>query len=148
MRDIFMRNMKGTLHLQILDSVTREVINEFIHRNLIVDAGYAATAQSLAGVAGAAITYVQVGTSTTQHAPSDTAITEPVQIPIISVEYPDFAARFNFQIDANTANGMSIAEWGLITRDGRLFSRIVRDEIIAKTDAIEILGAWTINLQE
>ena len=41
---------------------------------------------------------------------------------------------------------MNIAEWGLITADGRLFSRLVRDEIIAKTDAIEILGAWTINL--
>ena len=145
-QEYFNRKWKGELHVIIRDSLTYEVINEFIHRNLIVDAGYAAATQSLAGVAGAAITSVQVGTSTTQPAPSDTAITGAVQIPVESVGYPDFAARFNFSIDANTANGMSIAEWGLITQDGRLFSRIVRDEIIAKTDAIEILGAWTINL--
>ena len=146
MQDKFIHKIIGSLHIQIIDSATHAVIKEFIHRNLIVDAGYAAAAQSLAGVAGAAITYVQAGTSTTSPAPSDTAITGAFQIPIISVEYPDFAVRFNFQMNANQANGMNIAEWGLITADGRLFSRLVREEIIAKTDAIEILGAWTINL--
>ena len=145
MQDSF-KKWKGDLHVLITYSATHEIINEFRQSNLIVNTGYTAAAQSLAGVSGAAIVNVQVGTSTTTTAPTDTAITNAVQVPVVSVEYPDFAVRFNFQINANQANGMSIAEWGLITADGRLFSRLVRDEIIAKTDAIEILGAWTINL--
>jgi len=146
MQDSFIRKWKGTLHVIIIDSVTRKNIDEFTHQNLIVDIGYAAAAQALAGVSGSEIVNVRVGTSTAHPAPSDTTITDAVTVPVTTVEYPDFAVRFNFQINANTANGINIAEWGLITQDGRLFSRLVRDEIIAKSDAIEILGAWTINL--
>ena len=136
----------GHLTLFIVDAATRKVLVR-TQRNLIVDGGYAAAAQSLAGVAGAAITRVRVGESTTEPQPGDTAIAAPFEtVQITGVDYPDFAVCFNFSINADTANGINIAEWGLITADGRLFSRLVRDEIIAKTNAIEILGAWTINL--
>ena len=146
LKDTFPRKLSGALALAVIDARTGQVISTFVRRNLIVATGYAAAAQALAGVAGAAITAVRVGTSTSPPATTDTAITNAVQVPVVSVEYPDSAVQFNFQINANTANGLNIAEWGLITADGRLFSRMVRDEIIAKTDAIEILGNWTINL--
>jgi len=148
MKDYFRAKFKGELTLSLIDSATREVISTNTHRNLIVDSGYKVTAQVLAGVTGAKISSVQVGISSHEPVPNDTDITDSVSVPIVTVEYPDdFSVRFNFEINSGTANGLDIVEFGLTTQDGRLFSRLVREQVISKTTDIEILGAWTIYIK-
>lgn len=115
-------------------------------KNLIVASGYTAAAEALAGIAGAKITAVAVGTNGTEPTPEDTAIRNAVVIPILSVEYPAPATvRFNFTIGYNDANGINIREFGLLTADGRLFSRRVR-EALEKTQYLTISGAWEIRM--
>ena len=143
-QDNFRKPLNGVLDLTVIDAKTKEVIAEHTKRNLIVNTGYAAAAKALAGQA--AINYVKIGTNATLPTMDDTAITDAETLPITSFEFPEFAVRFNFRIDALTANGMDIVEFGLITSSGDLFSRLVRPEVISKTNEIEILGSWQINL--
>ena len=106
--------------------------------------GYEAAAEALAGVAGAAIARVAVGTSGTEPTEGDTALTDAVSVAIQSVEYPAAGTvRFNFSIGYDVAVGKTIREFGLLTADGRLFSRKVR-EGIEKTEAMSIVGRWDI----
>lgn len=140
-----LKKLHGSLHLSVKDKAGN-VITEFVGDNLVVATGYTAAAEALAGVHGAAITQVAVGTSSAEPAETDTEITEAVKVPIQSVEYPSAGmVRFNFTIDYNTAVGMTIREFGLLTTDGRLFSRKVR-EAIEKTEAMSIVGAWDITI--
>jgi len=138
--------LMGMLFFSIVDAATNKVISTHTTHNIITDNGYHAAAQALAGVSGSAITTLAIGEDFTVPASGDTEITG-VTVPITSVEYPDnFSVRFNFQIDEYTANEMNLVEFGLVTQDGRLFSRLVRGEIIAKTDAIKIIGGYIINI--
>ena len=141
-------NMRGELSLRLIDANSGALIATHTQKNLITNLGYKAAAQGMAeALAGAQIKSVQVGTSTTVPALTDTAITGGVSVPITSITYPDGAMVFEFSIGSGVANGMNIVEFGLFTQDGRLFSRLVRDEIIAKTADFTILGSWKINLK-
>lgn len=144
LQEKFKNKWNGELTLSVIDNSTGDVISKIIHKNLIVNTGYESAAKALAGQA--AITYIQVGTSAIPPVPEDTTIQNAVTIPFQSVEFPGSAVKFNFEIEATMANGMDIVEFGLITQDGKLFSRLVRDEIISKTEEIAILGSWKINL--
>jgi len=55
------------------------------------------------------------------------------------------AVKFNFTVDFLDAVGMNIYEFGLITQDDKLFSRLTR-ALIAKTNEMQLVGQWTINL--
>lgn len=139
------KQMTGTLHLKAFDRDGVEVWRSD-EKNLIVASGYTATAEALAGVPGAKITAVAVGTNGTEPIPEDTTLKNAVVIPIQSVTYPAPATvRFNFIIGYNDAIGVNIREFGLLTADGRLFSRRVRD-VLEKSQYLTISGMWEIKI--
>lgn len=138
-------SLNGILHLRALDPKGKELWRS-AENNLIVVGGYEAAAQALAGIAGAKIQQVAVGTNGTAPTGSDISITNPVVVQVQSVEYPAVGTvRFNFMLEYADAVGMSIREFGLFTADGRLFSRKVRQPI-EKTAQMSIVGAWEINM--
>ena len=142
--------IEGGLHLTAIDR-QGNVLFEYDWKNLITDVGYRAAAEALANVTGAAITHIGMGTNSTTPANGDTAITNAVMVPVQSVEYPNTEFRssmlINFSVDFLVAVGMNIYEWGTITGDGRLFSRLVRAPII-KTNEMMLLGQWVINIKK
>lgn len=140
-----MREISGVLSLRAFNKKGDEVWND-TGRNLIVASGYAAAAAALAGVPGAKIASVAVGTNGEAPAAADTTIKNAVILPVQSVEYPaSGTVRFNFTIGYDDAPGMNIREFGLITADGRLFSRKVR-EILEKSQYLTISGMWEIKM--
>ncbi|MDR2449792.1 MAG: hypothetical protein LBD52_07525 [Prevotellaceae bacterium] len=139
------KRISGTLHLTAYDAHGVELWSDTAH-NLIVATGYNATAEALAGVEGARIQKIAVGANGTAPQATDTEITGAEVVNITNVEYPAPATvRFNFMIDYGVAVGMPIREFGLLTADGRLFSRKTR-EAIDKTEHMSIVGAWDIHM--
>lgn len=133
------------LHLVAFDIEGNEIW-QYCASNLIVASGYTIAAEALAGVIGATLTHVAVGTNGNEPQDDDTEITGATTVAITGVEYPERATvRFNFHIDYTDAVGMSIREFGLLSADGRLFSRKVR-EAIEKTEHMAIAGMWKINI--
>lgn len=140
-----MREMSGTLHLRAFDKSGKEMWSD-TGKNLIVASGYTAAAEALAGVSGAKIVSVAVGTNGEPPADTDTSIQNAVVLQVQSVEYPQPGTiRFNFTIGYNAAPGMNIREFGLLTEDGRLFSRKTR-EILEKSQYLTIVGMWEIKM--
>lgn len=143
--DRFNAPMTGTLHLRAYNRDGVKVW-ESIGKNLIVAAGYSAAAEALAGVPGAKISHVAIGTNGDEPDAGDTAIKNAVLIPIQRIDYPTpGTVRFNFTIGYDTAPGLNIREFGLITEDGRLFSRKVR-EVLEKSQYLTISGMWEIKM--
>lgn len=139
------KEITGVLHLRAYNRDGVEVWRSE-DKNLIVTSGYDAAAEALAGVAGAKIVAVAVGTNGMEPALEDTAIKNAVVIPVQSVDYPTPATvRFNFTIGYDAANGINIREFGLLTADGRLFSRRVR-EVLEKSQYLTISGMWEIKI--
>jgi len=142
--------LTGHLHIQVVNR-EGEITREYDWDNMITNVGYLAAAQSLAGVSGAAINSVAMGTNSTAPALTDTAITSPFSVPVTGVVYHPILTddpkwvQFNFTVGFLQAVGMNIYEWGLITADGRLFSRLTRS-LIAKTNEMQLVGQWTINM--
>ena len=133
----------GTLRLTAYDKAGAILWCE-AGKNLIVTTGYRALFEALAGVQGSAITKVAVGTNAIAPTETDTQITNSTTLAIQSVEYPnDKQVRFNFVIGYNDAVGKAITEFGLLTNDGRLFSRKTR-AAIDKTQYMSIVGQWDI----
>lgn len=134
---------KGILHLRAIDRHGRELWS-MTDSNLIVAGGYRITAEALAGTPGTKISNVAIGTNTTEPQETDTQITNAVMTTIQNVEYPaPSTVRFHFRFEYTDAVGMSIAEFGLLSADGRLFSRKVR-AVIEKTEHMTIVGMWDI----
>lgn len=143
MEDRFSRPMRGELRLRVEDQAGN-ILAESVGHNLIVAGGYEAAAEALAGVTGAAIARVAVGSSDTEPVEDNTAITDAVSVRIKNITYPaSGTVRFEFLFDYKTANGMTIREFGLFTADGRLFSRKTCEPIV-KTESVIIAGQWDI----
>lgn len=137
--------IRGSLELVVRRS-GRVVLHEKDH-NLIVNVARQNMARLLTGEgSNRIINRIAVGTNPTPPSPTDTAITNAFVKPISSFSYPTpTSARFNFLIRENEANGMAIAEFGLIAADGSLFARRTRGgKVIEKEDDLEIEGFWTI----
>jgi len=140
----------GRLHIEVINRKGL-ITQEYEWDNLITNVGYLAAAQSMAGVSGAAINTVAMGTNSVAPTLTDTAITSPFVIPVNGVVYhPNLTddpkwVQFNFTVGFLQAVGMNIYEWGLLTADGRLFSRLTRS-LIAKTNEMQLVGQWTINM--
>lgn len=135
-------DMRGAVHLEIRRA--GELIEVDDDHNLIVTAGRTLLARLLGGDYGGHITHVAVGTNGNTADAADTALANPVRVPITSAEYSASKVRFNFTIGTGVANGMLIREFGLLFTDGVLFSRRVRKSIIGKEDDIQITGYWEI----
>ncbi|MDR3133032.1 MAG: hypothetical protein LBU42_03290 [Prevotellaceae bacterium] len=141
------KSLTGTLHLCAYNA-RGEALWHTTEHNLIVLSGYQSVVEALAGVEGARIANIAVGTNGEAPVLNDAGITNAVAVPITRVTYPEFAtARFHFKIGYNDANGLAIREYGLLTAAGKLFSRKVR-EPLEKTQYLSIVGMWDIKLFE
>lgn len=134
----------GVLHLIAYDQQGRELWS-LRQSNQIVNGAYEIAAEALAGLPNAAISKVAAGTNGTEPTESDTSITDPTIVDVQTIEYPaPDTVRFNFTFGYMDAAGKSIAEFGLLTADGRLFARKVRQPI-EKTEYMTIKGSWEIS---
>lgn len=138
------KKITGILHLTAYDKDGVEVWQNR-EKNLIVASGYNIAAEALAGVDNARIAKVAIGTNGAGPQDGNTEITDAAVFDVQTVEYPQpGTVRFNFTIGYAEAVGMSVREFGLLTVDGRLFSRKVRQPI-EKTVHMSLVGAWDIN---
>jgi hypothetical protein len=113
--------------------------------NLIVDTGYHALLSALSGNSDKQIAKVQCGSNGNDPAPTDTVITDSVDLPITSFEVAGKSLILTFELDENHANGDTIAEFGTICGDGTLFSRKNYKPFL-KTPDLSIIGTWTFNI--
>ena len=143
--------LSGRIEFQIIDANTGKLIDEFTEHNIITDIGYNSVAKMLAGEQNLHIDRIIIGENYAPPAATDTVNTisdNQLVLPFSSIEHPDeFSVRFNFRIFGHVGNGISMVEFGLLTADGRLFSRLVRTQIIEKSDQVEILGGYIINIK-
>ena len=138
-------NLSGQLTLTV-----KERGNVILHEtlpNMIVNTGYAVVANALTSNNSNFITILQVGENPAPPQAGDIRIQNAATVPFSSVTVNNFSVQFDFMMNANAANDLKIVEFGLVTANGNLFSRLVRKEIIHKTDQIEIIGSWLINFK-
>ena len=114
-------------------------------KNLIVTNGYLSLLNALIGTSNKYISKVQAGTNGIAPALTDTAITAPFDILITTTVITTSKLTINFEIGATDAVGMTIAEFGLITEEGGLFSRKAWTPFL-KTADLTINGTWEINI--
>jgi len=138
-----MRHPTGFLYLTAYNEEGREIWQD-TGKNLIVLTGYKAMAECFTGNTEAAISHVEIGTCGDEPVPGNERITEPVRIDATVTPKGAEGFRLDFTIGYTTANGMRIREFGIKTKDGRLFSRKVR-AAIKKTQHMTIVGQWDIN---
>ena len=137
------RHVHGFLHLVAYDAEGCKIWRDNGH-NMIVQTGYAALADCFTGNPKAAISHIEVGTRGDQPAPTDERITEPVRIDATITSKGAAGFRLDFTIGYTMAIGMQIREFGIMTKDGRLFSRRVR-AAIEKTQHMTIVGQWDVD---
>jgi len=138
--------MKGLLELWLLDA-EGTLLKYVIDRNLVVNTGRELAAHEI----GEAVNRIGVGTNGAAAEPEDVApLTQQYAKAFSGVTYPDErTVRFAFTLTTNEFNGKTIREFGLLQSLGGnpetwvLFAR--RGEYdIAKTDAVQVQGAWTV----
>ncbi|MCC8056444.1 hypothetical protein [Cloacibacillus sp.] len=125
--------------------------------NLIVTSGRNALAKLLSGQTGMHIAQVGVGTGGSPTDASDTGITGAVKVNVsearvgVGLEAEDGTifddprvVQFHFVFGIDTAVGMDIAEYGLFCADGSLFSRVIREKPLPKSNTDKIIGFWQI----
>lgn len=115
--------------------------------NLVVNGGLEVLAQVLAAKNRGEV-QVAVGTSDATAQITDTSLTERVNVVVESstVSEEEFKIVFSYKIPFLTdANGKTIKELGLFMGD-KLFSRVILDEPIAKTQDSQYSGTWAIQI--
>lgn len=137
------KHPRGYLHMVAYGADGRQLWYDD-GNNLIVSSGYEALSDCFTGNANASVSHIEVGTRGDIPIPADAVITEPVRIEATITSKGAAGFRLDFTIGYAMANGMQIREFGIITKDGRLFSRKVR-AAIEKTEAMTIVGQWDIN---
>lgn len=123
-----------------------ELIEQYTDNNLVVDSGRNAAAECIGGTnqANNVIDTIAFGTNGATPAGGDTTITGAFEKTVDGITYPSTgAAAVAFTLDNSENNGMDIAEFGLKTVGGTLFSRKTR-AVITKTVDIRLEGTWTI----
>lgn len=136
---------RGTLQLAAYDKDGNLLWQEF-HKNLIVNDGREQFCHLLAGdVTNRSITQIGFGTNSTATIVTDTALTGSFAKAIGAITYPAInSVLINWTLGTTEANGMTIYEFGLLCANGKLFSRLVRTGGIVKTNAIQLVGTWTL----
>ena len=135
----------GNFFMEILHSETGEKLSSFEEKNLVVMLGHGNLAKLLGGSStGKQIDKIALGTNGNSPTLNDTAITGMFSKNIQSVSYPgNNSVMFNWAINADEANGITIKEFGLLNQDGVLCARKVRTDIV-KTSSVRLVGSWTI----
>ena len=122
-----------------------ELVEHWRDRNLVVTGGKSELARLLAGDGAAdAVTKIGVGEGTAPPAAGDTTLTSAFSKALDSYSYPAAGqVQFAFTVGTGDANGLTIAEWGLLCADDTLFARRTR-AAIEQDAAMTITGTWTI----
>lgn len=137
-------NLKGSFYLEVIKNGI--VIEKYTDNNLVVNGGRSSVMALLgSGTTAKQLTKLAVGTNGTAPAGGNTAITGAFTKNLGTVSFPTISSvKFDFSIGASEANGIAIAEFGLLSTDNTLFARKVR-EVINKNSDIILNGAWTIS---
>ncbi len=137
---------RGSVDIQIFKN--GKLIDRISDNNLVVTLGKKNIAELLGGtVTGVPITTVGVGENGVAPAPGDNALTNSFTKAVDSVSHPTAnQVMFHFDIDNAEANGKTIREFGLLNANGVLCARKIRGEDIVKTNAIRLVGTWTITI--
>ena len=136
----------GRVDIKVYDG--ERLIREIIESNLVVTLGKTNITQLLGGhSSGKRISKIAVGTNGSAAVVEDISLTNMFSKVIDSATYPDpLSVQFNFDIDNEEANGITIREFGLLNEDDVLCARKIRTGEIVKTSAIRILGSWKITI--
>lgn len=115
-------------------------------RNLIVDGSKFLHARLLGGdVTGHSVSQIGFGTNGSAPAAGNSALTGPFLKTVDAVSYPAAnSVQFDFSLASGENNGMAILEFGLVTTDGALYARKVRNSVLSKTTDISLTGSWII----
>lgn len=137
--------LKGSFELVVTD-LKGNVLETYFDPNLVVNGGREAVMKLLgAGDTDKQLTQISVGTNGTAPTGSDNSITGAFTKNLGAVSYPTISSvQFAWTIGALEANGINIAEFGLLCDDDTLFARKVR-AVIAKNSDIILNGTWTIS---
>lgn len=123
------------------------VVDVMDERNAIVVGYRDASAAALAGQPGA-VTQIGFGTGTTPAVFGNTGLTNAFLAPVNSATLAggnSGRVTFGFSLASGDANGLAIAEFGLLTAAGVLVARKVRRAAaIQKNATISLAGTWTI----
>jgi hypothetical protein len=138
--------LKGLLRYTVFkNGIPVETVEK---KNLIVNGARVQMAYLVAGNgAGRHITKIAFGTNGTNPTLADTVMTNAYEKPLSAHSYPEPGqVQFDWKLETTEANGMAIMEFGLVTGDGTLFSRRVRENgtPINKAEDISIEGQWII----
>lgn len=135
--------MKGILRITVRRK--GEVVEEWEDHNLIVNGARNQAARLFAGDGeNRAIAKIAFGTSGTTPAVTDTEITGAYTKAVTGFSFPDVGqVQTNWELGTSENNGMAIMEFGLLSADGTLLCRKVRENPIYKEADISIEGHWT-----
>jgi hypothetical protein len=134
---------KGSVFLQIWNA-KGELLETIKQDNLIVNIGKQAMA-ILLGSANPdyAVARIGFGTSGNPVAGADTSLTGAYVKGLDGVSFNGTSVIFEYALELNEMNGVTIREFGLYSDNNQLFSRITRNAI-SKTSDIRLSGTWTI----
>jgi len=124
----------------------KELVDEFIEKNLIVNGARNQMARLIAGeFAGRSIAKIAFGTGNAAPAVEDVGLTGAFVKDVSGFAFPSMGqVTISWELLTTENNGMAILEFGLVCDDDTLFSRRVRANPIHKESDISIEGLWTI----
>lgn len=135
---------RGTVHLFFYDE-HGQMLDYQTKKNLVVNTGKAKMCHLLAGTAANNFpARIGAGTNGTATSLTDTALTGSASVVLGSPTVGSTGIQWPFTFTTADANGITIQEFGLLTGDGTLFSRIVWAPI-SKTAGMSIVGSWEID---
>jgi len=133
---------KGEVHLKVYDKGI--LVAEYTENNMIVNVGKQSLAALLgSGDANKIVSQIGFGTSGAITAGTNTSIENPFVKALDGVTYSGTSAIFEYALETNENNGVTIREFALFSDDNTMFSRIVRNPI-NKTEDIRLYGTWKI----
>jgi len=144
--------MRGILNYQVFKNGV--LIEDVKGQNLILNGARNQMARLIAGdVTKRSITKIAVGTNGTPPVVTNEALTGAYIKNLDGYTFPAMGqVQFNWSLGTTEANGLSIIEFGLMSEDGTLFSRRIREDEngnpinkpINKENDISIIGQWII----
>jgi hypothetical protein len=131
----------------IIRNKAGKIVERYSDKNLIVNVAKTSLARLLGGDGlNKNVSKIAFGTSATAPDVADTAITGAVVKAISGGEitFPEYnSVLFSWTLGLSEANGLAIAEFGLLSNDNTLFARKVRS-VINKTSDLSFSGTWKI----
>jgi hypothetical protein len=138
------KEMRGEFSLVIRDK-NGKIIETYVDKNLIVDKARFNMARLISASGNSVfIDKIGFGIGTGVADVADLVLTGSTEFEMDSVTYPDNnSVAFHWSLGLSDMNGVAITEFGLISNNGDLFARKVRNPINKEND-FTINGTWKI----